>query len=218
MKLKPRTDSPLLATAAAVVASAASAADQSPVSELIANIKCPDDAVRGAAWQGAGKFGAPAVKPLAGLMQDPEMETARSAKRALWKIVRHAGRPGAGAEQKAVVTELIPLLANDHTPTRREVLWMLSEIGGDEAVPAVAALFSHPELREDARAALERIHGNKSLAALKSALAKAPEDYKPAIAVSLRARGVTVKGYPSQKLVPTKKTGLEPATGSQKTL
>lgn len=210
MKNKPLTATPILA---AVTASAAS---HGSVSALIDSIKSPDEAVRGPAWQGAAQFGAPAVKPLADLMQDPGMETARSAKRALWKIVRQSGRPGAGQERKAVVAELMPLLAKDQTSTRREVLWMLSEIGGDEAVPAIAALLASQELREDACAALQRIPGNKSLAALKSALKTAPEANKPAIAVSLRARGVTVKGYPSQKLVPTKQTEIKPVTGALK--
>lgn len=210
MKNKHLTTTPILA------AVTASASAHGSVSELIGNIKSPDEAVRGSAWQGAAQFGAPAVKPLADLMQDPGMETARSAKRALWKIVRQAGRAGAGQERKAVVAELIPLLAKNQTPTRCEVLWMLSEIGGDEAVAAIAALLASQELREDARAALQRIPGNKSLAALKSALKTAPEAYKPAIAVSLRARGVTVKGYPSQKLVPTKQTEIKPVTSTPK--
>lgn len=214
MKTKTRTHSPAVAIAAAATARAATAAEPASVSELTAKIKSPDDAVRGPAWQGAAPCGAPAVKPLAEVMGEPAFEIARSARRALWKIARHAGRPGAGKERKAVVAELIPLLSTDHTPTRREVLWMLSEIGGDDAVPAVAALLTHPELREDARAALERIPGGKSLAALKSALKTAPEDYRPAIAVSLRARGVTVKDYPSQKLVPTKKTDIKPVSVS----
>lgn len=184
------------------------------VTEWIEHIKSPDDTVRGPAWQGAAQFGAPAVKPLADLMQDPGMETARSAKRALWTIVRHAGQPGADPMKQAVIAELLPLLSRDHWATRHEVLWMLSEIGGDEAVPAIAILLSDEKLREDARAALERIPGRKSLAALKSALKTAPEDYRAAIAVSLRARGVTVKGYPSQKLVPSKRTEIKPVTSS----
>jgi hypothetical protein len=86
---------------------------------------------------------------------------------------------------------------------------MLSEIGDDKAVDPLAALLTDKDLREDARAALQRIPGKKSLAALKAALATAPEDYKPAIAVSLRVRGVPVAGYPSKKLVPTKKTNVK---------
>ena len=110
------------------------AGDAQPVSELIAKIKSTDDQIRGPAWQSAGPFGAPAVQPLADLMTDPEMEVARAAKRALWKVVRAAGHPGKDKEKQAVVAELVPRLEAGLALVRREVLWMLSEIGGDESV------------------------------------------------------------------------------------
>ena len=181
----------------------------SSLDDLIAKIKDKDDAVRGPAWQNAGPFGAPAVKPLANVMADPEMEVARAAKRALWKVVRHAGRPGADQEKRAVTTELLTLLQGSPTHVRREVLWMLSEIGSDDAVPHIAALISDRDVREDARAALERIPGNKSLGALKDSLKTASEDFQPAIAQSLRVRGVKVTGYPNQKLVPTRSSNAD---------
>ena len=203
-------DSKMVAFAAVTAAAtAAGAAADSSVNEFLAQIKSPDDKVRGPAWQGAARQGAPAVKPLAEIMANPDMEVARAAKRALWKIVRHAGRPGAAKEGKAVVAQLIPVLSGAATPVRREVLWMLSEIGGDEAVAPLAAWLADKELREDARCALQRIPGNKATAALKKALATGPEEYRPAVAVSLRARGEKVDGYPSQKLVPTKQTTVQ---------
>ncbi|MEK7684431.1 MAG: hypothetical protein AAB466_03300 [Verrucomicrobiota bacterium] len=200
------------AAAAGVATGLTNAAENKALDETIAKIKDKDDKVRSEAWQTAATCGAPAVKPLASLLADPEIEVTRAAKRALLKIVRQAGRPGAGQEKKAVVVELIPLLAKS-TPTeaRRELVWMLSELGGDESVGPVAALLSETEMREDARMVLQRIPGQKSIAALKSALASAPEDFKANLAVSLRQRGVKVEGYPSQKLVPTKSTNVKPA-------
>jgi HEAT repeat protein len=161
-----------------------------------------DDAV-------AKTFGAPAVKPLAAVMTGDDFETARSAKRALWRIVRHAGRPGAATEAKAVTGQLIPLLTASPAPVKREVLWMLSEIAGDEAVPPMAALLSDSEVRDDARCALTRMPGSKATAALSTALRSAPEDFKYALADSLRARGGKIAGYPSRKLVPTKQTSVK---------
>lgn len=195
----------LTAAAATLTAGALRAADSNAVSDLIEKIQSTDDKIRGPAWQSAAPLGAPAVKPLAQVaLTSPEMEVARAAKRALWKIVRQAGRPGADKERKAVEAELIPLLAAGEPNVRREFVWMLSEIGGDPAVKPLAALLTDKDLREDARAALQRIPGGQSLAALKSALKTAPVDYRPAIAVSLRVRGVQVKEYPDQKLVPTR--------------
>lgn len=205
-----QTDQSALAAATVVAAAVATQAAPPPaVTELVEKIKSPDDAVRGPAWQQAGPLGAPAVKPLAEVATHQNFEVARAAKRALWKIVRHVGRPGADPERQAVVAQLIPLIAQGDPNVRREYVWMLSEIGDDQAVEPLAALCVDKDLREDARAALQRIPGDKSLAALKSALATAPEDYKPALAVSLRVRGVQVPGYPSQKLVPTKKTDVK---------
>ena len=196
------------ATTLTALASTARAAEAASVSELIEQIKSKDDKIRGPAWQGAAPFGAPAIKPLGEVaLSETEFEVVRSAKRAMWKIVRHAGRPKADNERGAVEAALIPLLAKGEANVRRDFVWMLSEIGGDDSVPALAALLAEKDLREDARAALQRIPGRKSLKALKDALKTAPEDYRPAIAVSLRARGEKVKEYPSQKLVPTRTNG-----------
>ena len=102
---------------------------------------------------------------------------------------------------------LLELLAHDQPGAlRREVLWMLSEIAGDESVDSVAALLKNKELREDARMALDRIPGAKSLAALQAALEETDDDFKHNIAQSLRNRGFEVEGVPCHKLVPTKKT------------
>lgn len=207
MTTKQAFRTPLFLGAIAPRTGLATAAD----TEFILKIRSPDDLVRGPAWKRSSKFGAAAVIHLVEVMTDSDMETARAAKRALWKIVRHVGRPGARMERKAVAEKLVESINKGTIDARREVLWMLSEIGNDESVPSVAALLFSKELREDARATLERIPGDESLSALKSALATGPAEFKPAIAVSLRTRGVMISGYPNQKLVPKKKTGVKPA-------
>ena len=201
----------LTVAAAGVMAEMANAAESEAANKLIAGIKDESDKVRAEAWLSAGEVGAPAVRPLAAVMTDKELEVARAAKRGLWKIVRYVGRPGAGDEKKTVTAELIALLSgNQPTPVRREVLWMLSEIGRSRSVEAVAALLSNRELREDARMVLQRIPGRRSIAALKAGLKAAPKDFKINIAQSLRQRGVRVRGLPCVKLVPTKKTNVKP--------
>ena len=180
------------------------------IQSLIERINSPDDAISGAAWQSAGPYGAAVVKPLAALMGDGNFELARKGKRALYLVVRHAGRPGAGEECQAVERELILVLGSGPSRIRREVVWMLSEIGSAGAVEAMAALLADQELREDARCALTRLPVPGAVAALKAAFATAPEDFKYALAESLRQRGETVEGYPSRKLVPTKQTSVTP--------
>jgi HEAT repeat protein len=192
-----------------IAAAAAGATAATHGDELIARIQSRDDEVSTAAWQSAALYGAPAIKPLAALLTSQDFELARRARHALYKIVRHANRPGARAEARAVESELLSLL--EDPGTRREGLWLLSEIGGDRAVEPMAALLSDKDCREDARCALLRIPGEKVTAALRKALATAPEDFRYALADSLRARGGKVEGYPSRKMVPTAKTSVEPA-------
>ena len=181
--------------------------DPLTVDALIAMIKDRSDKVRADGWTRAGKVGAAAVKPLAAVMTsgDADREVALSARRALWRIVHYVGRPGGEKESAEVLPELHGLLADAWPEAlRREVLWMLSEIGGAESVPAVAACLKSSELLEDARCALERIPGEESLAALEEALTVVPEKYRNSIAQSLRGRGLDLdeRLYPNQKLVP----------------
>ena len=198
----------VLATAAAMATAGPglAAAGPGPVEDFIARIQSKDDTVRGPAWQTAARWGAPAVKPLVSVMQDQDFEVARSARRALWVITRHAGRPGATKEAKAVAHELVAFLSGSPKASQREMLWMLSEIGSDDDVAAMAALLTDSSMREDARCALMRMPGRKATAALKSAFGRAPEEFKFALAESLRQRGESVKGYPTQKLVPSRQT------------
>jgi len=203
---------PLVAAAVAGSVVTAEAARKSKrVDKLISRIKDDSAEVRTEAWQRAGEVGAPAVKPLAEVMTDENLEVARAAKRALWKIVRVAGRPEGGRQKRAVETQLIDLLGESQpVAVRREVLWMLSEIGERSSVRPIAELMANKELREDARMALERIPLEGAVRALKAGFEAAPEDFKPNLAQSLRKRGEEVAGYPCQKLVPKKKTNVKP--------
>jgi len=198
-------------TATAANPWAAPADEPAAVVDLIRYIKGEDLTARAKAWKNAHIAGPAALRPLAALLTDEDIEVTRAARRAMWQIVRDAGRPGADPLRRQAVEELVPLLADGQPrAVRAEVAWMLSEIGGDESVPRLAALLTDESVREDARAALERIPGEQSLAALRAALAAAPDDYKPALAASLRVRGVAVPDVPDLKLVPTKTTTIKP--------
>ena len=175
--------------------------------ELVREIKSDNPEVRTAAWQQAGIVGASAVKPLAKLYAEDNPEVRRAAKRGLEKIVRTVGAPGAKSAKSAVIKQFLSLLGDSQpVALRRDILWLLSEIGGAESVEPIAALLKQDDLREDARMALERIPGGKSLASLRHALESVPNDFRLNIAQSLRARAESVdpKKYPCQKLVPTK--------------
>ena len=113
--------------------------------------------------------------------------------------------------KRMVSGRLVELLSDEQpVPVRREVLWMLSEIGDRNAVKPIAALLSDRDLREDARMVLQRIPNKAALAALRAGLEAAPDDFKLNIAQSLRQRGVKVDGLDCVKLIPTKKTNVKP--------
>jgi HEAT repeat protein len=128
----------------------------------------------------------------------------------MYRITRHAGRPGAESEARAAESALITALRHHRATVRREALWMLSEIGGDRAVRPMAALLTDEEAREDARATLMRLPGSRATAALRAAFRAAPEPFKYALADALRKRGAQVEGYPSRKLAPSKQTTVRP--------
>jgi HEAT repeat protein len=201
----------IAAGAAGLISQTADTVQAQGVDELLAGIKSDSAEKRTQTWQSAGKVGAPAVKPLAKVMTDDNLEVARAAKRAIWQIVRYTGRPGANREKRAVETELIELLGDEQSVSvRREMLWMLSEIGGRRSVEATAGLIKNEDVREYACMALERIPNRRAVAALKAAFESSTEAFKPNLAQSLRKRGEEVAGYPCQKLVPTKKTDVKP--------
>ncbi len=181
---------------------------------LLKQIQSDDAEARTHAWLFAGAIGAPAIKPLAKIVAGGPLEVGRAAKRAMWKIVRTVGAPDGGNEKKAVNTALVGLLGDDQpVAVRREVIWMLSEIGCARcAVQPLAKLLGHAELREDARCGLERIPGEEAVEALENGLKSASGDFSYALAHSLRVRGVKLseEKYPCQKLVPTKHTTVQP--------
>ncbi len=201
----------LAAIAVGVPAASAQRRGGGPAKELLTKIKDSSDIVRTEAWQSAGKVGAPAIKGLAKLMADEDTEVARAATRGLWQIVHYMGRPDAGRGKGAVIRNLVAVLGDEEsTHARREVLWMLSEIAGPQVVEPVAKKLTCEKCGEDACMVLERIGGAKAKAALQKAMKDAPEDLKPKLAQSLRKLGAKVKGYPCQKLKPTKQTKVEP--------
>src|SRR5262245_25685559 len=102
---------------------------------LLEKITSTDIEVRYAARAEAARVGAPAVLPLAALIDEgrgakesdgapdrQRREVALTARAALERIVHHAGREGAGGERKAVAAELGRALAAARSPKERREL------------------------------------------------------------------------------------------------
>lgn len=105
-----------------------------------------------------------------------------------WIAVLHS--PEAGLEEKARACQ------------------RLGEFGGEEAVPALAALLKDPLLNAYARAGLERISGGKSRAALREALATCEGAPLIGIIESLGALGVTEAIDDLTRLISHKDAGV----------
>jgi hypothetical protein len=183
--------------------------------QLIQDIQSDDHIVRAAARDQAGTVGAVAIGPCGEIAASDNFEVARAANRAIQNIVYFTGRPGAEAEAAAVAAELLNLL-DESKPTqlRKDALWMIWQIAGEQATNRVAACLEDPEIAEDARMALERLPGEAATAALKTAFDKASEVDRPALAYSLGMRGVMVKGVPDLRLKGTKESTYDPAKAS----
>lgn len=192
--------------------------DELTLTELLERLQSDDPNVRTDAWQAASDVGPQALTSLAKLMVEGELEVGRAAKRGMWKIVRTAGAPGNDAYQKEAEQALIGLVGNGQPDAvRREVFWMLSEIGGDDTVEAIRnieGILENKALRDDARCCVQRIPTQYAIDTLQEALEAAPPDAQPLIAQALRKRGVKLSEakYPCQKLVPTKETEVEPVS------
>ncbi len=145
------------------------------------------------------------------------LEVGRAAKRAVWKIVRTVGAPGNDPKAKGAVEEALLRYIQPGLPDqlRRDVLWMLSEIGTDRTVQAIADLpniLEDTAIREDARACVQRIGTPFAIKMLQLGLEEAEGDFRLAIAESLRALGVPVdpNAYPSKRLVPKPEPAAQP--------
>lgn len=179
--------------------------NETNVKELIEQVRNAEESERQKALEGARTAGPQAVEPLAEAMSSDRPEVARAANRALWNLVRAQGALGAQGRQETGA-KLVSLLGPEtSTEVRREILWMISELcDTNQAVRSVAAVLEDPVLKEDARTVLERLPGKPAVDALKAGFVSADHDFKYALAASLRKRGVRVKGYPSQRLLPTR--------------
>ena len=199
---------------AAVAGGAASAAAaEAGIEEFLTRVKqVPETASDKPPWTGARELDLGVVPPLLELLDSPEREVARNAKRALQEVVRHAGRPGAEKSALAMEGYLVEALAKPSTASRADLIWLLSEIGGRRSIPVLTRFLNNAELREHARCALIRIPGDSSAAALRTAWNKAEGVWKSALAEALRARGFRVP--PTDKLKPVAQTGVKPKPAS----
>lgn len=179
-------------------------APQKPqVRELLSQLQSSNLDLRWEAAVKAGPIGAEAVVPLEDLMGGEDRGVTKAATEALRRIAHYSARPGARKEAQAVARELLKL-TDPKRPrfVRVEALYLLGCIGDEKVVPPLEKLLYDPQVREEARLALERIPGKSATNALRRALKKVPEDFRANLQQSLRHRQMkpsTVGITPSYK-------------------
>ncbi len=173
----------------ALVAAGLARAQEAPLEQWLARLASADAATRKQAWEEAPQYGAAAVLPLGRLLRSEDPAVARAARLALEAIVASATRPGAEEERAATSRALAKLILGKASRTVRAMeIRLLALVGREEAVPALAQLLRDPELREDARQALERIPCAAAERALLDALPSASAEFKCALIYALAAR------------------------------
>ena len=156
-------------------------------------IRSPDHGVRMKARLSAPGHGASAVAELGKILVGPDREPSITASHALTLIVHHAGRPDAEKERGPVLRELGKLVeGSSNSYLRREALWLMGFIGGDEGSVKVAekCLWDEDEhVAEIARLVLERMPGRFAHHAVMAAIGKADEELRADLLFTLAKRG-----------------------------
>ena len=191
----------LLAVALAVTAPTAWGAPALTIDEFIAKVS--DGGVsweeRAKLWQTAGQqMSAGQIPALAELITKDETnedkDKAKAAGILLDFIAHNASRPGAAAERREVNRGLLKMIGGDRPETLRiKALELLASTGGDEEVPAVAALLRDGDarMRERARWTLRRIPGSASNQALLAALPSASPEFRRDLILTLGEKQAT---------------------------
>lgn len=159
---------------------------------FMSQIRHGDALARASAIAEAHLVGTPAIIPLGETLGDENPAAAKAANYALEAVVAHAGRPGAREEADAATRSLLTLTERKYPwRVRSAAIHLLGLIGGRAAVPTLERLLADSEVRDEARMALERLPDRSAEAALRRAMAAAPEEFRAAIQQSLRHKRST---------------------------
>lgn len=133
--------------------------------------------------------GAPAVGPLIALLDEAGKQPT-AAKMAFETLLRMTSRHADTPEGEAIARKLAAALTDTHTvETRRQLCRLLSLIGGDESVDALAETLGDADVQEMARWALVRMPGGRATRALMNAVAAADAPFQVALINGLAQRG-----------------------------
>jgi hypothetical protein len=158
---------------------------------LLADILYGDSRARAEAIRRAPLAGTLSIAFLGRICRDGSPGAARAAWEAIQRIAFNATRPNAPAiESESAQAALCRIAGDAQNPRalRTAALRLVGCIGQSASVKPVAAMLTAPDMREEARAALEQIPAAEAETALRSALRSAPADFRPALEQSLKNR------------------------------
>jgi HEAT repeat protein len=155
--------------------------------KLLADLQSKDKDVRFAAWRAADRSNADAIPQLGKLAASSEPGVAKAAREALTTMTHSVGRDTSG--RGPVVSGLLKITAAEYPVQVRSLAFrLLSQIAGEDSIPAIVKSFSAPDVREEAIYAVERIPGTAANKALMAAYKDAKDDFKPRILFALGHR------------------------------
>ncbi len=153
--------------------------------KFLAAIRSSNAEERFAAWRDAGEAPPSAIPALGQLAGGADPAVAKAAAEALTTMVHAVGKSPGAANRGAVVKGLLTVAEQGPLPARVHALRLLSNIAGEDSVPAIANYLKSPELREEAVFALERIPGSAAAKAIMDAYPSAPADFQPRLLAAL---------------------------------
>ena len=154
---------------------------------LLTDLQSKDKDVRFAAWRAAAGSNADAIPQLGKLAASSEPGIAKAAREALITMTHSVGRDTSG--RSPVVGGLLKLTATENPLVVRTLAFrLLSQIAGEDSIPAIMKFISAPDVREEAIYAVERIPGAAADKALIGAYKDAKDDFKPRMLFALGHR------------------------------
>lgn len=157
--------------------------------KLLSDLQNADANTRFAAWRAAGDASPAAIPAIGKLAASPTPGVAKAAREALTTMTHSVGKDPANPKRGGIVKGLLDIAAaNGDLGVRAHALRLLSNLAGEDSVPAIARLFSVADLREEVVFSIERIPGAAADKALIAAYASVPDDFKPRILAALGHR------------------------------
>jgi HEAT repeat protein len=154
--------------------------------QFVRDLQSDNPDVRFAAWRQAGTVEPTVIPQLGKIAASQDPGVAKAGREALTTMVHSVGKSRTAANRAGVVQGLVNLTGPEYgLPVRVHALRLLSNVAGEESVPAIAKFIGNPELREEAAYTLERIGGPAVTKAFVATYRDAKDDFRPRILAAL---------------------------------